>query len=251
MFDIHEKSALITGGTSGIGLATAERLISAGARVAIVGRRKEGAEIAERIGAQFIQADLCVAEQLLDCVKKADQAVGPLDIVFSNAGIENTGPMIVESDVVEFERVLALDLKVPYSMIHHIAPLMNDGGSIINNASVAGLLQLPGYSQYSAAKAAVISLTKSAAIELAPRRIRVNAVCPGSIWSEMLPEGHPEVELVETLCPLERIGQAEEVAALVHFLASDDSRYITGVAIPIDGGITAGFGLPLLAKVMS
>jgi len=251
MFDVSGKCAFITGGTSGIGLATAERLAAAGARVVIVGRRDEGTKIADRIGGHFIRADLCLADELTSSIEQAHQTLGPLDIVFNNAGLENTGPTIEEADAVEFERVLELNLKAPYSVIHHVAPRMSDGGSIINNASVAGMLQLPGYSQYSASKAALISLTKSAAIELAPRRIRVNAVCPGSIWSDMLPEDHPEVTVAKTLCPLERIGEAAEVAALVHFLASDDARYITGTAIPVDGGISAGFGLPVMEKVLT
>jgi len=250
MFDVKGKCAFVTGGTSGIGLATAERLVSAGARVVIVGRRDEGAEIAERIGAHFVQADLTVAQQLSNSIEQAHQTLGAIDIVFNNAGLENTGPLIEEADAVEFERVLALNLKAAYSVIHQVAPQMRDDGSIINNASVAGLIQLPGYAQYSASKAAVISLTKSAAIELAPRRIRVNAVCPGSVWSGMLREEHPEVEIIKTFCPLERVGNPEEVAALVHFLASDDARYITGAAIPIDGGLLAGIGFPVMGKVI-
>jgi NAD(P)-dependent dehydrogenase (short-subunit alcohol dehydrogenase family) len=249
MFDVKGKSALITGGTAGIGLATAERLRSAGARVAIVGRRAEGAAIAKGLDATFIQADLADEAQLTHCIRQAHEALGALDIVFNNAGIENTGPTIEESNAAEFSRLLAINLTAAYSVLHHASPLISDGGSVINTSSAAGLTQMPGYSQYSASKAAIVSLTKSAALEFAPRRIRVNAICPGSIWSEMLYQGHPEVDVVKTLCPLERIGEAEEVAALVHFLASDDSRYITGAAIPIDGGILAGFSLPTFKKM--
>jgi NAD(P)-dependent dehydrogenase (short-subunit alcohol dehydrogenase family) len=181
----------------------------------------------------------------------AVEEFGLIDILFNNAGIENTGPTIEESGNDEFQRLIDIDLKAPCAVLHHGASRMRDGGSIINTSSVAGMFQLPGYSQYSAVKSAIISLTKSAALELAPRNIRVNAICPGSVWSEMLPPDHPEVDIVKVICPLERICEAEEVAALVHFLAADDCRYINGAAIPIDGGLTSGLGYPLLEKVLA
>jgi len=250
MFSVKEKTAFITGGTAGLGLATATRLVTAGAHVAIIGRREEGADIASEIGAIFIQADLTREEELTQALEQAERRLGKIDILFNNAGVENTGPTIEEADGTEFQRLFEINLKAPYNVLHYGAKYLNDGASIINTASAAGLLQMPGYSQYSALKAALISLTKTAALELAPRSIRVNAIAPGSIWSEMLPTDHPEVGIVKVLCPMERVGNPEEVAALVHFLASEDSRYISGAIINIDGGITAGFGYPLLAEVI-
>lgn len=251
MFGLDDKTAFITGGTAGIGLATAQRFGRAGARVVIVGRRSEGKEIAAQFGAHFIQADVTEEQQLLEALDGAVEEFGPIDILFNNAGIENTGPTIEESGNDEFQRLIDIDLKAPYAVLHHGASRMRDGGSIINTSSVAGMFQFPGYSQYSAVKSAIISLTKSAALELAPRNIRVNAICPGSVWSEMLPPDHPEVDIAKVTCPLERICEAEEVAALVHFLAADDCRYINGAAIPIDGGLTSGLGYPLLEKVLA
>jgi len=249
MFNVKEKSTFITGGTSGLGLAAATRLVQAGARVIITGRREEGDVIARNIGADFVQADLTNKDELINALEQAERKIGQIDILFNNAGIENAGPTIEESDGEEFQRIFDIDLKAPYNIIHYGAKYLNDGASVINTTSVAGILQMPGYSQYSAVKAGLISLTKTAALELAPRRIRVNAIAPGSIWSEMLPEDHPEVGIVKILCPQERIGNPEEVAALVHFLSSDDSRYISGAIINIDGGLSAGFGYPLFEKI--
>lgn len=251
MFDLTGKVAFVTGGTAGIGLATARRLIRAGAHVTIVGRRESGSEVARRIGARFIRTNLTIEAELIEALDKVHKDRAPIDILFNNAGIENSGPTIEEADDKEFQRLVDIDLLAPYNVIRHGAKRMADGGSIICTSSAAGLTQLPGYSQYSAAKSAVVSLTKTAALELAPRGIRVNAICPGSIWSEMLPPDHPEVEIIKILCPQRRVGEPEEVAALVHFLASDDCRYVSGAVIPIDGGMLAGFGYPLLEKILA
>ncbi|MDH4072442.1 MAG: SDR family oxidoreductase [Gammaproteobacteria bacterium] len=251
MFSLAGKVAFITGGTAGIGLAAARRLIKAGASVAIVGRRAEGERIAAEIGARFYRADVTAEETVVAALDAARRELGPIDVLFNNAGIENTGPTIEESGAEEFQRLMDVDLKAPYVVLHHAASRMRDGGSIIISSSVAGFAQLPGYSQYSAAKAALVSLAKTAALELAPRGIRVNAICPSSVWSEMLPPDHPEVGLVKILCPQARVCEPEEVAALVHFLAADDCRYLSGAAIPIDGALLAGYGYPLLSKLMS
>lgn len=245
-FNVAGKSCFITGGTAGIGLATAQRLVAAGARVTISGRRAAGQAIADSIGARFAALDVTDTQGLAAALQATAATQGALDILFNNAGTENTGPTIEEADAGSFQRLLDLNLIAAYNTLHHGAPCMADGGSIINTASVAAMTTMPGYAQYGASKAAVVSLTRTAALELAPRGIRVNAICPGSIWSEMLPEDHPEVAAVKVLCPAARIGEAGEVAALVHFLASDDSRYVSGAVIPIDGGLSAGFGYPLL-----
>lgn len=251
MFSLQAKVAFITGGTAGIGLATAKRLRAAGAEVMIVGRREAGQALATELGATFLQADVTREEELTAALAQARERFGGVDILFNNAGIENTGPTIEEAGPEQLQTLFDADLKAPYAVLHHGAALVRDGGSIINTASVAGMMQMPGYAQYSAVKAALISLTRTAALELAPRGIRVNAICPGSVWSEMLPPDHPEVAIVKMLCPQQRICEPEEVAALVHFLAADDCRYISGAAIPIDGGLTAGLGYPLLTKLMS
>lgn len=245
-FNVAGKSCFITGGTAGIGLATAKRLVAAGARVTLCGRRAEGQAIAAEFGARFVALDITDAAALAAALHETVAAQGALDILFNNAGAENSGPTIEEADGATFQRLIDINLVAAYNTLHHGAACMASGGSIINTASAAAMITMPGYAQYGASKAAIVALTRTAALELAPRGIRVNAICPGSIWSEMLPADHPEVAAVEVLCPAERIGEAAEVAALVHFLGSDDSRYVSGAAIPIDGGLSAGFGYPIL-----
>jgi len=250
MFSIEGKKAFITGGTSGIGLATAEHFVKEGCEVVVLGRRDARAAI-ERIGARFMRVDVTQEEDLVAALDQTVKDIGKLDILFNNAGIENTGPTIDEQDATELRRILEVNVVAVYNGLRHGPTRMNDGSAIINTASIAGLTHLPGYAQYASTKAAVISLTKTAALELAPRGIRVNAICPSSVWSEMLPQDHPEVGIVKTLCPLSRVGEPAEVAALAHFLASPQAAYISGQAISIDGGLTAGFGYGVLEKVMA
>ncbi len=250
MFSLENKNAFIIGGTAGIGLATARRFALAGAKVVIVGRRDAKA-LANEFDGVAIRADVANETELKAAFEQAEAELGKLDIVMNNAGIENTGPMIDESDADEFQRIIDINLKAVYNGLRYGPGHMNDGGVIINTSSDAALFGLPGYSQYAATKAAVLSLTQNAAMELVTRKIRVNAICPGSVWSEMLPKDHPEVAIVEKLCPMGRIGEPEEVAALCHFLAADDCQYITGQAISIDGGISAGYAMHTIEAMLS
>ena len=249
MFDISGKTAFITGGTSGIGLAIARRFATAGVRVCIVGRR-DGKALAEEIGGLAIQADVADESQLRGAIETAAKELGKLDIMINNAGIENSGPTIEEQDADEFQRAIDINLKAVYNGLHYGPRHMNDGGCIINMSSTASSLGVPGYGQYGATKAAVNQLTKNSALELVGRKIRVNAVAPGSVWSEMLPKGHPEVPLTETLAPMGRIGEPEEVAGLCHFLASPEAAYITGQIIYMDGGITVGLSVRMLESLL-
>ena len=149
----------------------------------------------------------------------------------------------------EFLKVSAVNLNHVYFGLHYGPARMRDNGSIINTSSVAGLISIPTYAQYSATKAAVNSLTRTAALEMAPRGIRVNAVCPSSIKTDMLPPGHPEIAIVEAIAPLGRVGETEDVVGLYHFLAADESRYITGQIISVDGGVMAGVSLGVLGAI--
>ena len=249
MFSLKGLNALITGGTSGIGLATARRFAAAGAKVAIVGRR-DGASLAQELNGIFIQADVADESQLRACFVEAEKRLGKLDIVMNNAGIENSGPTIAEQSADEFQRILEINVKAVYNGLR-FAPLhMNDGGSIINTSSDVSKVGYPGYGQYSATKSAVCSLTRVAAMELVPRKIRVNAICPASIWTEMLTPEHPEVVMTERSSPMSRVGQPEEVAALCHFLAASDCRYITGQSINVDGGLSAGMAEHTFDRLM-
>jgi len=250
MFSLKGLNALITGGTAGIGLATARRFVAAGAKVAIVGRR-DAASLAEELRGEFLRADVADEHQLRACFEEAEARMGKLDIVMNNAGIDNSGPTIAEQSADEFQRILDINLKAVYNGLR-FAPLhMNDGGSIINTSSDAAKGAYPGYGQYSATKAAVCSLTRVAAMELVPRMIRVNAICPGSVWSEMLPPDHPEVAFTELLTPMGRVGKPEEIAALCHFLAAPDCGYLTGQSIYVDGGNSAGIADHTFEGLMS
>ena len=249
LFDLEGRTAFITGGTSGIGLVTARRFAAAGARVAIVGRRDAG-DLAAAMNALFIRCDVADEAALAGAFAQAEDRLGPLDVVMNNAGIENTGPLIEDADAAQFQRLIDVNVKPVYNGLRYGARHLRDGGCIINTASVAALIGVPGYAQYSATKAAVVSLTRNAAMELAPRRIRVNAICPGSIWSEMLTAEHPEVALIEKLAPMGRVGEPEEVAGVAHFLATAEAGYVTGQALCVDGGVSAGFAMHTIEAVL-
>ncbi len=240
-FSLNGLKALITGGTSGIGKAIAQRFAYHGATVVITGRRTDGEAIAKALGGHFMPADITNEADIERLAAEILHAVGPLNILINSAGIENTGPEIEESSFAEFDRVFAINTRALYGMLRMARRLLPGGGSIINISSVAGQISAPGYSQYAASKAAVDSLTRTAAIELAAHGIRVNAIAPGSIETTMVPPDHPERKISAAYCPLGRIGKPEEVAALAHFLASHDSAYLTGQVIALDGGMTVGF----------
>jgi NAD(P)-dependent dehydrogenase (short-subunit alcohol dehydrogenase family) len=250
MFSLKGMTAAITGGTSGIGEAVAARFAAAGARVVIIGRR-DGADVARRTGAiAAVRADCASEADVSRALSEAREALGEnLDVLVNNAGIENTGPMIGDATGDELNRVFAINTFAVFHGLKYGQLVLKDGGSIINTASIAAQMGIPGYSQYSASKAAVISLTRSAAVELAPRGIRVNAVCPGSVFTPMLPQDHPEVPLATRMCPLGRVGTTDDMVGAYHFLASGESRYISGQALAVDGGMLAGVSLGTIEAV--
>ncbi len=250
MFSLKGMTAVITGGTSGIGEAVAARFAAAGARVVIIGRR-DAANIARRTGAiAAVRADCASEAEVRRALNEARDALGDkIDVLVNNAGIENTGPMIDAATGEELNSIFAINTFAVFHGLKYGQLVLNDGGSIINTASIAAQMGIPGYSQYSASKAAVISLTRSAAVELAPRGIRVNAVCPGSVFTPMLPQDHPEVPLTTRMCPLGRVGTTDDMVGAYHFLASAESRYISGQALAVDGGMLAGVSLGTIEAV--
>ncbi len=249
-FSLAGKTALITGSTSGIGLATAKRFIDQGARVVITGRRSEGPEIAREIGAEFIAADVTKSREISTMVDAAASALGGIDTVISNAGAVVEFTMIEDTDDDILESMFDLNSLAHYRVVRSALPHMRDGGSIVFIATLLTGMGNFGETAYGAAKSALLTMAKGIAMELAPRGIRVNTLSPGATEGAMWPEDHPQRELIHTLCPMGRFCKTEEIAALCQFLSADECRFITGTNIPIDGGITAGFAPHMLEKLM-
>lgn len=238
MFSLESKIAIVTGGGSGIGLATARRFAAAGAKVVIANRSDSGA-LAEGFGAAYLPVDVAEESQVKALVAEVIRRHGRIDILVNSAGLIDDMLPIAEMSAQAMRRHFDVNSMGVWSTMRHAAPHMA-GGSIINVSSVAALLGVATYAAYSASKAAVVSLTQTAAVELADKGIRVNCVCPGSIDTPMLrQQANADIEIgfIEKAAAAGRIGQPEEVAALIHFLAADDCRYITGQAIMIDGGL--------------
>lgn len=243
MFSLEGKVAVITGGAGGIGQATVRRFARAGARV-VVADVNDAQALADEVAGLFVQTDVSDEAQVEALMNAAAAAHGRIDVVINNAGIPVGGATIADVAADDVRRSFGTNaLSVVYG-IKHAVPHMQAGGAIINTASLAGLQGMYGSVPYVAAKFAVVGITKTAALELAGRGIRVNCVCPGNIDTPM--GASPEfADVTNAMTPLGRAGRPEEVAALFHFLASDDCPYITGQAISIDGGMTAGPSLRL------
>lgn len=237
-FNVTGKRTLITGGTAGIGLAVAKRFALQGVSVVISGRREEGAVIAKEVGVKFIQADLGNDEELKQLFEQAETHLGGLDVVVNNAGTSG-GEWIADQSIEEFDRLIGLNVRAAFLVLQAAARRVQAGGSIINTASIVATEGGAGGSVYCASKAAIVSFTKSAALELAPKGIRVNAVSPGLIHSEIW-KGHAPESWAKSRVPLGRMGEGDEAAAVYQFLASDAASYVTGANYLVDGGYSAG-----------
>jgi NAD(P)-dependent dehydrogenase (short-subunit alcohol dehydrogenase family) len=250
---LEDKVALVTGGGSGIGRASAVALANAGAKVVVSGRREnEGYEtiaLIKKTGGQglFIKADVSKEADVEMLVAETVSSYGRLDAAFNNAGIEGeVGKQTHEQSVANYRAVMDTNvLGVLLAMKHEIgAMLKTGGGAIVNNASVGGLIGFPGVSVYVASKHAVLGLTKTAALEYAKQGIRVNAVSPGGIETPMLNRftGGPGTDFFNQLAgmhPIGRLGLPEEIAEAVLWLCSDKASFVTGLSLTADGGWTA------------
>ncbi|KUN28026.1 short-chain dehydrogenase [Streptomyces corchorusii] len=237
------KHVVITGGSSGLGLATAQLLVDEGARVLITGRDRNALDSArDRLGgnAVAVRSDagsLPDIEALADRVKTG---FGSVDALFANAGVSGFAPFEATGEEL-FDQLLAVNVKGPYFTVQKLAPLLVEGGGVVFTTSVANVLGLPTLSAYAAGKAAVRSMTRSLARELLPRKIRVNAVSPGPIDSGILEKSMPKEAAEATKAqmaadiPMLRLGNPAEVARAVAFLAFD-ATYTTGAELAVDGG---------------
>ncbi len=249
-FSISGKTALITGGTSGIGLATAKHFVSAGARVVITGRREEGETIAADIGAEFVPCDMHEAQQIDNMVEASAELLGGIDILFSNAGAVIEFLTVEETDDSILNDMFDVNALSHYRVLRRSIPHLNQGASVILNASLITRMGNIGETAYTAAKSALVGLARGAAMELAGQNIRVNAISPGPIDGPIWPADHPQRDLIKTLCPMGRFGNPEEIASICQFLGSDACQYLTGANIPVDGGITSGFAPQMLEVLM-
>ena len=249
------KVAIVTGAGSGIGRAAAELMASRGAAVGVVDLRPDGAEkvaggIEEAGGrALAVTADVADAESVERAISQVVSAFGGLHVVYNNAGCDSSGS-VVDATEDDWDRALNVNAKGTFLVSRAAVPHLKaaGGGAIVNQGSVAALVAVPSFASYCAAKGAVVALTRSMAIDLAPFQIRVNVICPGTVFTPLMEpmlrargDGDLEAGLAKTLVkyPIGRLGTPEEIANVAAFLGSDESSFLTGAVIAADGGMTA------------
>lgn len=254
----ENKVAIITGAASGIGRALSERLAAEGACVALVDRNEDGlaaaaAALPDASKVWYRALDIADEGEVERCVGDVLSVFGHIDVLCNNAGIAGGDySKITETDTVMWQQILGVNVMGAVHFTKYAARIMRDqhGGAIVNTASVAGVRSGAGGNAYSASKAAVISLTMTSACDLGEWNVRVNAVCPGLIETGMTAPMFARARAVQkedqlgSRCELRRYGHPQEVAAVIAFLASDDASYVTGQALPVDGGNTASLNLP-------
>lgn len=243
-FSLEGKVAVVTGAYQGVGLAIAERFSKAGAELVLLDINKNVHERATGLGCEGIVVDVSDENQVKAAIEKIVAKHGRIDVLCNVAAIIIPEQDVPDVDSAAAKRIFDVNYFGYFFMLKYAIPHMPDKASIINLSSNAGVQAFPGYAAYNSAKGAINLLTRTVALEVANRGIRVNAICPASIDTPMvyLPGCENELAMAEYCWPLGRLCKPEEVAALAHFLAADDCLYITGEDIQIDGGYTAGIG---------
>lgn len=249
---LKDKVAVITGGASGMGQATALRFLDEGARVVVADYNEQNGQNTVALATdrghakaiRFIRTDVAKESDVQAMIECAVANFGRLDIVFNNAGVGGVIGPVWDIEEAEWDYTFAVLVKGVFFGIKHAARVMRkqgQGGVIINTASTAGLSGGSGPLVYSAAKASVVNLTKAAAIQLAPDRIRVNAICPGGIVTGLTDRGNPEAaaKAMDAFQPWPEHGEGKHIAGAALFLASEDGGFVTGEALVVDGGLTA------------
>lgn len=244
---LEGKVALVTGGTTGIGLATVRLFLAEGARVIVTGNNPDSIEAARKelgSGAEVLRSDASDRDAIRALFEDLGRRHGGLDVLVLNAGGAALGP-ISDFDDARVEEILRLNFVGPWLALKYAAPILRQGGSIVFNTSINNRIGMPGTSVYAASKAALRSLARTAAAELAARGVRVNAVSPGPVETPIYGKlGLPPdmlqgfAQKLQASVPLRRFGRSEEIARAILFLASDDASFITGEELVADGGLT-------------
>lgn len=253
MHSLAGKVALVTGGTSGIGLAVARNFVESGATVTITGRRDAGEQVASGIGADFVRCDATNEQQVIDSFAAVEKAHGKIDVLVVNAGTADDEGSIEEYPTDKMRYLVDVNLGGVFIALKYGPRHMNDAGSIITTGSVAGAgTTNAGAGVYAASKAGVAYLTRTCALEVAARGIRANTVCPALIAGTGMmtdDDGGPEAEVLSKLTAFGRMGHQDEVVGAYNFLASQAATFITGQEIRVDGGMTAGIGKPIFSAL--
>jgi NAD(P)-dependent dehydrogenase (short-subunit alcohol dehydrogenase family) len=251
MSNLNGKTAVITGGNSGMGYASARKLKALGAKVIITGRNPEALNsAASELGVDSVLADQANLQDLDRLVVQVGERLDGVDILFINAGVASFAP-VEHTGEEQFDNIMNINFKGAFFTLQKFLPLLNEGASVINLSSINAYTGMPNTSVYAASKAALNSLTRTAATELAPRKIRVNSINPGPVNTAIFGKLGMPVEAINEFAgamqnriPLKRFGEADDIANLVAFLASDDASFITGAEYNIDGGTNVNPLLP-------
>jgi 3alpha(or 20beta)-hydroxysteroid dehydrogenase len=248
VFDLTGKIAVVTGAASGIGLATARRFAAAGATVVLADINDATPHAAE-IGGTYVRTDVSVEDDVRRLMATAAEVAGRIDVCVNNAGISRPA-LLVDAQESEFDDTFRVHVLGTFFGIKHVARYMPSGSAIVNTASILGVTAFPTGGAYIASKFGVVGLTKTAALELGPRGIRVNCVCPTSVDTPMLhaqDNEASEVAVFGVMGGSRNLIRAEEMAAAIHFLAAEDCGVISGHALVLDGAMTSGVSPNLLA----